>query len=43
MIRAGFGVSYTPFPDNTYALNYPVKQNKQYTSAELLRVWRCCD
>ncbi|MDE3195259.1 MAG: TonB-dependent receptor [Acidobacteriota bacterium] len=32
VIRAGFGVSYTPFPDNTYAFNYPVKQNKQYTS-----------
>ena len=30
VIRAGFGVSYTPFPDNTYAFNYPVKQNNQY-------------
>ncbi len=32
VIRAGFGITYTPFPDNTYAQNYPVKQNKQYNS-----------
>jgi hypothetical protein len=32
VIRAGFGITYTPFPDNTYAYNYPVKQNKQYNS-----------
>ena len=32
VIRAGFGVSYTPFPDNTYAYNFPVKQNNQYTT-----------
>ncbi|HWC96141.1 MAG TPA: TonB-dependent receptor [Candidatus Sulfopaludibacter sp.] len=32
VIRAGFGVSYTPFPDNTYAFNYPIKQNKQYNA-----------
>jgi hypothetical protein len=32
VIRAGFGVSYTPFPDNTYAFNYPVKQNNQYNA-----------
>ena len=25
VIRAGFGTSYTPFPDNTYAYNYPVR------------------
>ncbi len=25
VIRAGFGISYTPFPDNTYAYNYPVR------------------
>jgi hypothetical protein len=31
VIRAGFGVSYTPFPDNTYAYNFPVKQNNQYS------------
>ncbi len=32
VIRAGFGVSYTPFPDNTYAYNFPVKQNNQYST-----------
>jgi len=32
VIRSGFGITYTPFPDNTYAFNYPVKQNKQYNS-----------
>ncbi len=32
VVRAGFGVSYTPFPDNTYAYNFPVKQNNQYSS-----------
>jgi hypothetical protein len=32
VIRTGFGVSYTPFPDNTYAYNFPVKQNNQYVS-----------
>src|SRR5260370_8709287 len=32
VIRAGYGVSYTPFPDNTYSYNFPVKQNNQYTT-----------
>ncbi len=32
VIRAGFGVSYTPFPDNSYAYNFPVKQNNQYST-----------
>ena len=32
VIRTGFGVSYTPFPDNTYAYNFPVKQNNQFTT-----------
>ena len=32
VIRTGFGVSYTPFPDNTYAYNFPVKQNNQYST-----------
>lgn len=27
VFRTGFGISYAPFPDNTYAYNYPVKQN----------------
>jgi hypothetical protein len=30
VIRAGFGISYTPFPDNTYAYNYPVRSNNAY-------------
>jgi outer membrane receptor protein involved in Fe transport len=30
VIRAGFGVSYTPFPDNTYAYNFPVNQNNTF-------------
>ncbi len=30
VIRAGFGASTTPFPDNRYAFNYPVKQNNSY-------------
>ncbi len=30
VIRAGFGISFVPFPDNTYAYNFPVKQNNAY-------------
>ena len=33
VIRAGFGISYTPFPDNTYAYNYPIRQNNVYNPA----------
>jgi len=32
VIRAGFGTSYTPFPDNTYAYNYPERSNNYYTN-----------
>ena len=32
VVRAGFGTSYTPFPDNTYAYNYPVRSNNFYTN-----------
>ncbi len=32
VIRAGFGTSYTPFADNTYAYNYPVRANNFYTN-----------
>ncbi len=32
VIRAGFGISYTPFPDNTYAYNYPERSNNFYTN-----------
>ena len=31
VIRTGFGISYSPFPDNTYAYNFPVKQNNAFT------------
>ncbi|WP_263365998.1 TonB-dependent receptor [Edaphobacter bradus] len=31
VIRGGFGMSYTPFPDNVYAYNYPVRSNNAYT------------
>ena len=30
MIRGGFGISFTPFPDNTYAYNYPIRANNSY-------------
>ncbi len=31
VVRAGFGVSYVPFVDNTYAYNYPIKTSTNYT------------
>jgi hypothetical protein len=33
VIRAGFGISYTPFPDNSYAYNYPVRANVAFNPA----------
>ncbi|MBN9662473.1 MAG: TonB-dependent receptor [Acidobacteria bacterium] len=33
VIRTGFGISYTPFPDNSYAYNYPVRANNQFDPA----------
>ena len=33
VIRAGFGISYTPFPDNSYAYNYPIRANNQFDPA----------
>ena len=30
VFRAGFGISYTPFPDNSYAYNFPVRANNQF-------------
>jgi len=33
VIRAGFGISYTPFPDNTYAYNYPIRANNEFDPA----------
>jgi hypothetical protein len=32
VIRTGFGLSYTPFPDNTYAYNWPVRANNSYSN-----------
>lgn len=32
VIRGGFGVSYVPFLDNTYAYNYPIKTSTGYTN-----------
>jgi hypothetical protein len=33
VLRAGYGVSTAPFPDNSYAYNFPVKQNNQFSAA----------
>ena len=33
VVRAGYGASTIPFPDNRYAFNYPVKQNYNGTAA----------
>ena len=33
MIRVGFGMSYIPFTDNTYAYNYPIRANNSYQPA----------
>src|SRR5579859_6201198 len=33
VIRAGFGMSYTPFPDNSYAYNFPVRANNAFKPA----------
>ncbi len=32
VIRAGYGVSYTPFPDNSWMYNFPVRSNNSYVS-----------
>jgi len=32
VLRAGFGVSYVPFVDNSYAYNYPIKTSTDYTN-----------
>ncbi len=34
VVRAGFGVSYVPFVDNSYAYNYPIKTSSYYTNAQ---------
>ena len=33
VIRGGIGISYTSFPDNTYAYNFPVRSNNEYLSS----------
>ena len=33
VVRAGFGISYTPFPDNSYAYNFPVRANNEFDPA----------
>ena len=30
VVRGGFGISYTPFPDNTYAYDFPIRANNSY-------------
>ena len=32
VVRAGYGVSTLPFPDNAYVYNYPVKQNNVFNA-----------
>lgn len=32
VLRTGFGISYTPYPDNNYAYNFPVRSNNNYTT-----------
>ena len=31
VVRAGYGMSIIPFPDNQYAFNFPVKQNNSFS------------
>lgn len=33
VFRLGFGISYTPFPDNNYAYNFPVRANNAFNPA----------
>ncbi len=33
ILRTGFGVSYVPFVDNSYAYNYPIKTSTRYTNS----------
>jgi hypothetical protein len=33
VLRAGFGTTIVPFPDNRYAYNFPVKQTEQFPAA----------
>jgi len=31
VLRGGFGISYTPLPDNTYAYDFPIRANNSYS------------
>lgn len=33
VVRGGFGMSYMPFEDNSYAYNYPVRANNAYSQS----------
>ncbi len=33
VVRGGFGVSYVPFVDNSYAYNYPIKTSSDYNNS----------
>ncbi len=35
VLRAGFGTTIVPFPDNRYAYNFPVKQSEQFNAPNL--------
>lgn len=32
VIRTGYGISYIPFPDNSFAFNFPVRQNNAFNA-----------
>lgn len=32
VLRGGYGISYMPYPDNSYAYDFPVRQNNGYNS-----------
>jgi hypothetical protein len=38
IVRGGYGISTMPFPDNSYAYNYPVKQNNVFNPANSFAV-----
>jgi hypothetical protein len=38
VVRGGYGVSTMPFPDNSYAYNYPVKQTNVFNAANSFAV-----
>ena len=40
VLRAGFGTTIVPFPDNRYAYNFPVKQTNQFNAPNSLRPGR---